>query len=102
MLGAATSETVGQANAAAAPRINSTHYLKTIGDIAKEGPMKRTARKSISALLMTSILAGCGMIPAQNQNAISGGTNAQPSVSAGWNKITEMERESVRRGELPP
>lgn len=64
--------------------------------------MKSKGGKAILALSMTTVLAGCGMIPAQNQSALRARSPAPLSASAGWANITEMDRESVRLGRLPP
>jgi hypothetical protein len=88
--------------AAAVPLIKSAHRFKTIGVNAKEGNMKTTASQCVSTLFMTTVLAGCQMIPPQNRSATSAESDAPLSVSAGWAQIVEMDRESVRRGRLSP
>lgn len=64
--------------------------------------MKTTVRHCVSALLMTTVLAGCGMIPTQNL----GMTRAQPvapvSASEQWAKMVELDRQSVSHGYMPP
>jgi hypothetical protein len=102
MLDAAVGFQIGDVIATAAPPIKSIHSVKPIGVIAKEGNMKTTARRCISALSVTAILAGCQMIPLQNQRAASAASNAPLSASAEWSRIVEMDRESVRRGQLAP
>lgn len=64
--------------------------------------MKMTATKCVSALFMTTVLAWCGMIPAQNRSAVTAVPHAPRSNSAGWADIIEGVRESVRLGHLPP
>jgi len=102
MLSTAACHTIGSVIATAAPRIKSSYRIETIGTITKEGNMKTTASKCISALLMTTILAGCGMIPTQNL----GMTRAQPvapaSASEQWAKMVELDRQSVSHGYMPP
>jgi hypothetical protein len=88
--------------ATAAPLIKSIYRVKTIGAIAREGNMKMTASKCISALFMTTVLAGCGMIPLQNRGVTNAAPEAPLSVSAGWARIVEMDRGAVRDGLLSP
>jgi hypothetical protein len=64
--------------------------------------MKTTARRCISALSVTAVLAGCQMIPLQNRGVTSAASDAPLSASAEWSKVIEMDRESVRRGQLAP
>jgi len=64
--------------------------------------MKTTMRQGISALLMATALAGCGMLPAQNLGTAR--TQAAPpaSASAPWAKVMELDRQWVSHGYLPP
>jgi len=102
MLDATAGQETDDVFAAAAPRIDSIQRVKTIGAIAREGTMKTTVRHGVSALLMTTVLGGCGMIPAQNP----GMARAQPappaSASEQWARMVELDRRSVSHGYLPP
>lgn len=64
--------------------------------------MKTVVIRCVSGLLMTAVMAGCGMIPAQNL----GMTRAQPvapeSASDGWAKIMVLDRQAVTAGYMPP
>jgi hypothetical protein len=99
---AAARQETGRLSAADAPRIDFIQRVKTIGTVTREGTMKTTMRRGISALLMATALADCGMLPAQNMGTAR--TQAAPpaSASAPWAKVMELDRQSVSHGYLPP
>ncbi|WP_158881481.1 hypothetical protein [Rhodanobacter sp. L36] len=64
--------------------------------------MKMTTSQCVSALLMTTVLAGCQMMPLRNQAATNAKPEAPLSASAEWAQVAERDREHVRLGQLPP
>jgi hypothetical protein len=63
--------------------------------------MKMTTSQCVSALLMTTVLAGCQMMPLRNQAATNAKPEAPLSASAAWVQIAEADREKVRLGQWP-
>lgn len=63
--------------------------------------MKTRAYRCVTALLISTALAGCGMVPAQNLGNGNPTTSAGPTLAEGWAQITEKDQEWVRRGVLP-
>ncbi len=64
--------------------------------------MRTTTSQCISTLLLSTVLAGCGLIPAQHQGVARARPAASPSSSAGWADIMKLDRDSVLQGQLPP
>jgi hypothetical protein len=64
--------------------------------------MKTTIRHGVSTILMATVLAGCGMIPAQNLGMARTQPAPPVSPSEAWAKIVALDRQSVSQGSMPP
>jgi len=86
-----------------APAMLPVHQRGCNGD-ARARPLRENDMKSITvtifpALAMSALLAGC-MVPAQNRAAAAPASQA-PLTTAEWAKVIEIDRASVRAGQLP-
>ncbi|MDR3440188.1 hypothetical protein [Telmatospirillum sp.] len=61
--------------------------------------MKATASRCLSALFLATALAGC-MVSPQNRTTVGARSDA-PLTTADWAKVIEIDRASVRAGQLP-